>query len=725
MTRYRLSGFGVVLALAVTALPASAVELQDGVPLQVNIPPRNIVSGITIEIPANAVEVTVTLEDGGSDNQDIELFVKAGRPFQNFSRIYDESSYFSNGNGGFEYFTASQFSTPPVEKGTWHVAVYNQDAMNASTATLTAEIRRGKPVSLPGLEMDVVFSDPPGYGFFDMAPFDGEGGNNAATLGEARRTAFNRAVRILEQSFRSPVPLTVEAHFEDPADECPDALACAGSNFGANSPPGSSRPDTRYPGSTAVRVSGTDNCRLFKEFPAGFDGNDGTEPFTCDNPMPDIGVNINIGNDWWYGFQPAPGNRVDFVGVIIHELFHGLGFTTSVNLETGALPTDNQTGQPVSDLFAVNLLARRNGDLVPFESLNDNQRVAAMQSRDGLLWNGPVGWRFWAENGASLNGAGPLPTMYAPAQSDGSQVSHVNFPDIMFPNVQPMRDGLVDIRTPGPSLGAGWHFLRDMDWDERRKTATSLGMLYDPAKDGHGLDFQRAGDTYFVVFYTYNDDGDPEWYLAIGSLDNNVFRGDLYRFTYDANDSPPQTGEIVGVATLEFNVTTDNAPCDDGFDRSGAVSLARFDWTIDGEHGAWCVIPLIVGGAPPDPDFTGHWFAGDADQGWGLTIYQQHPVLFAVLYYYDGDGNPRWTLGFDTDFVNGDVLDMLHFQGYCRACAFFQQTQVIGPLTLDLVNPSQLPVGNKAAINVTYPGPEGGVWQRPDAMIQLLSDPAG
>lgn len=720
-------GFRLTLAALFlgASLPAGSVELEDGVPMQVNIPPQSINTAFTIEVPANAVEVTVTLEDGGTDDQDIELFVRVGQPFQNFVQIYDEASYYSNGNGGFEYFTATQFSSPPVGKGTWYVALINRDASSASTATLSVDITRGQPRPLPALEMDVVFSDPPGYGFNDTTPFAGEGGNNAATLGEARQAAFMRAAGILEQSFRSPVPLTVEAHFEDPVDECPEALACAGSNFGANSPPGSAYPDTRYQGATAVRVSGTDNCRLFKEFPAGFDGSDGTEPFTCDNPMPDIGVNINIDHDWWYGFQVAPNTRVDFIAVILHELFHGLGFSTGVKLDTGARPTDSQTGEIVSDLYARNLVYRSGGELKPFESLTDNQRVMAMQSGDDLLWKGPVGWRFWAANGDSLDDSSPLPPMYAPAQSDGSQASHVNFPDIMFPNNGPVRDGLVDARSPGESLGAGWHFLRDMEWDERRKTPIRLGMWYDPARDGHGIDFQRAGDTYFLVFYTYDDQGDPEWYLAIGSVDNGLFSGELFRFTYDPSDSPPQTGVSVGNVTVEFNVTGNDPACDDGVNRNSALGLARFDWSIDGEHGAWCVIPLIGGGPPPDPDFTGHWFAGDADQGWGMTIYQQQPVLFAVLYFYDGQGNPRWALGIDDSFVNGDTLTMLHFNGYCRSCGFFQEDLESGPMTLQFGTPSQAPAGNTVDIDVDYPGPEGGGWERDDTSIQLLSDPAG
>lgn len=254
----------------------------------------------------------------------------------------------------------------------------------------------------------------------------------------------------------------------------------------------------------------------------------------------------------------------------------------------------------------------------------------------------------------------------------------------------------------------------------------ALGMLYDRARDGHGMDFQRAGDNYFLTFFSYGDDGAPEWFLAIGRVVANLFTGNLFRYTYDGIDSPPQTGTNVGTAEIEFGLTDSAATCDDGTNRSNAVSLARFSWEIDGEAGDWCVEPLIVGGAPPTPNFTGHWFAGSADEGWGLTIYQQGEVLFAVLYFYDGSGQPRWMLGSSQSFSNGDTLTMEQFTGFCRGCApGALQPQQGGTLKLTFTEPSRTTNGNRTTIDVTYQGPEGGDWIRNDVPIQLLSDPAG
>ncbi|QKK03626.1 MAG: CHRD domain-containing protein [Pseudomonadota bacterium] len=251
-----------------------------------------------------------------------------------------------------------------------------------------------------------------------------------------------------------------------------------------------------------------------------------------------------------------------------------------------------------------------------------------------------------------------------------------------------------------------------------------LGMLFDRSRNGHGMDFQRSGELYFLTFYSYGDDGTPEWFIAIGKVVGDVFSGELLRVSYDAADSPPQTATGVGRVELEFGVEEDSAACADGTDRSTALSLARFGWEIDGESGDWCVEPLIVGGAPPSPDFTGHWFAGPADEGWGLTVYQQGDVLFAVLYFYDATGKPRWLIGSTQSFTNGDTLTMDQISGYCRDCPTAFEGTDAGTLTLTFVEPSQTEASNRVSVDVEYQGPEGGEWLREEASIRLLSDPA-
>src|SRR6185503_21014456 len=48
----------------------------------------------------------------------------------------------------------------------------------------------------------------------------------------------------------------------------------------------------------------------------------------------------------------------------------------------------------------------------------------------------------------------------------------------------------------------------------------STGLWYDPARSGSGFDVQRLGGAMFATWYTYQDDGSPTWYQAVGDAAN-------------------------------------------------------------------------------------------------------------------------------------------------------------------------------------------------------------
>ena len=132
----------------------------------------------------------------------------------------------------------------------------------------------------------------------------------------------------------------------------------------------------------------------------------------------------------------------------------------------------------------------------------------------------------------------------------------------------------------------------------------AAGMYYDPAFNGHGLDLHRAGEIWFVLFYTYGPDGSPIWYLAADPMTDGVFETDLLRFRYDPQASPPQQVDaVVGTVRLDFSVN-----------KGGCHA---FDWSIDGESGQWCVQRLLAAEGDPAAGSTwsGNWFAGSADDG--------------------------------------------------------------------------------------------------------------
>src|SRR4029077_5248591 len=80
---------------------------------------------------------------------------------------------------------------------------------------------------------------------------------------------------------------------------------------------------TWYPQALANKLHGSDLDAGTHDITAQFNSAIGT---TC--PFP---------NPWYYGFDASPpGSDIDFVSVVLHELGHGLGFLTFVDVSTGA-----------------------------------------------------------------------------------------------------------------------------------------------------------------------------------------------------------------------------------------------------------------------------------------------------------------------------------------------------------------------------------------------------
>lgn len=700
-----------------------------------------------VEVPEDGSHLKFLLESSRHLQDDVDLLVRFAEPFDPSSNPFEQALYFSAGETGLEHLEITFASSPPLSPGTWYALVFNAGENPAQGIQLTTTLEHQAEPSLSAVEMDIAYPETANNedkGFDDQEPFPGQGGNTASTLGEARRNAFEAAVEMLQESFTSPVSVTVEAFFDpDMENEDEDGggtLASARSGGLANFP-GAREQGTFYANSIVPRLAGTDICRILSEQDCRQDAEaDVTIRFNADPP-----------GGWWYGMDRSPHGTqdgFDFIAVAVHEMLHGMGFLTFANTETGAL-AQTEGGTTFTDAYTSQLVYNDNGRFRQVDQINDEERLEAFTSQSDLLWGGDYGDDFWSQRRSRQ----AKPPLYAPdVPKPGSSVSHTFFADIMFHDGgAPTNREDINIREGGPELGAAWYFLRDAGWDEDPKEKLEgppepeapRGMWYDPARDGHGFDFQRVGDTWFLVFYTYDDAGDPEWYLTVGTLEDGVFRSDddgLQRFTYDESDpdgNGPQEEETVGSVELDLNATAESPACNDGADRSGASTLARFSWEIGEESGDWCAQPLAFGERKPDPDFTGHWFAGEDDEGWGMTIQvreqDQSRILVNTLYFYDAEGNPRWAQGVEPDFINShqdQVITMQQFDGYprttdCTVQDCEAQGESSGRLRLRLKEPLQGEnPGSRATTNVEYLGPERRVWRRNFQPIEMLSDPS-
>lgn len=223
------------------------------------------------------------------------------------------------------------------------------------------------------------------------------------------------------------------------------------------------------------------------------------------------------------------------------------------------------------------------------------------------------------------------------------------------------------------------------------------GMFFNPLRDGHGVDVHTQGDTGFLAWFTYAKDRTPTWYLAVGDHEGNQIHGDLLRFTEGNVDDPEDVGEAI------FTVMDEES--------------ALFHWTLDGEKGGEPFVVLEGAGSPPAANRTGHWFP-PSQNGWGMTINQQGGTEFDVVYFYDADDQPAWTLGVNE---NGDnTVSMEQFIGPCPDCVWVApKSEGAGTFTRSFSSATQ----GEVSTDMTLKSPREGDWKKNNVPIEILSDP--
>jgi len=288
----------------------------------------------------------------------------------------------------------------------------------------------------------VVNLDGPGEGFNDPTPANPVGGNPGVTIGAQRRIAFQFAADLWGTSLDSPVEVRVGAEFDPlPCDAASAVLGGAGPEGVFRDFVGAPVANTWFPVALANSLAGQDLDPGHDDIGATFNSSLGT---TCAFP-----------GGWYYGLDNLPPDGLtDFVSVLLHEMGHGLGFLTFVNLTTGA----KLGGR--NDAFMLNLEDHATGKLYP--DMTNAERVAASTAAGDLHWVGP---HVVAASGFLTDGRDPSGhvEMYAPfPQEPGSSVSH--FSTALSPNelMEPFYTGPTHNRELTSELFAdiGWRLLQ-------------------------------------------------------------------------------------------------------------------------------------------------------------------------------------------------------------------------------------------------------------------------
>lgn len=254
----------------------------------------------------------------------------------------------------------------------------------------------------------IINNDAPGVGFNDTTPVSPVGSNPETTLGAQRLFAVEFVAGIWGALLESPVTIAVETQWVDlECDETSAVLGFAGPSLVFRDFTSAPVANTWYPVALANSLAGAD-----------------LEP-----PDPDITMSININLDgdsgclggatWYLGLDGnKPGGSVDIVPLVLHELGHGLGFTSFVNGEDGSRLQDR------NDTYMLNLRDTEAG--ADWSAMSDAERAASATNDPNLVWIGANvtanAGDFVGDPSAFSNG---FLRMYAPDPLEpGSSVSH-------------------------------------------------------------------------------------------------------------------------------------------------------------------------------------------------------------------------------------------------------------------------------------------------------------
>ena len=256
----------------------------------------------------------------------------------------------------------------------------------------------------------IVNVDGPGEGFNDTTPVWAMPGNPATTRGAQRMNVFRAAADYWERRLVSNVTIRVEASFDSlsPCSSSGGVLGSAGTqtvhaNFG-----GAPLTSTWYPAALANALHASDLSGVDNDIRARF------------NSRVDGDATCFTSAEWWYGLgEPAPASTFDFYTTVLHELGHGLGFQTFVDVASGTRCCG------VNELNDAFMLKLEDHSLnLKWNQLSNLGRAASAKDTNDLHWTGANAIGFAGALSAG-KGTNSHINMYAPSTlAVGSSVSH-------------------------------------------------------------------------------------------------------------------------------------------------------------------------------------------------------------------------------------------------------------------------------------------------------------
>ena len=160
-----------------------------------------------------------------------------------------------------------------------------------------------------------------GTGFNDPTPVTPVGGNGGTTLGQQRLNVFQAVANKWASLLNSSVPIAVDAAMVPLECTADDGTLGYASATALVSFPSEPRASTTYVIAEADAL-------------AGYDLDPGFDAITTRFNLSVGDSDCLTGLSWWYGIDPSelpPPNTIPLFQTVLHEIGHGLGFTSGVD----------------------------------------------------------------------------------------------------------------------------------------------------------------------------------------------------------------------------------------------------------------------------------------------------------------------------------------------------------------------------------------------------------